>query len=154
MKLGCKKESPYNVDSQYIILRWLSNFFTIEISAIHIVDINLYPILVQEQLCKHWSLTWDSDWRYRWNRTCLDEHTFFKPLSFVFTCCVPAVLYYNSPKCHNTFVLMWILWDYSESWYVSITWMRSFKSFCFFSPILSFIVIYWCPLKPEQCDQN
>ncbi len=46
MKLGCKKESPYNVDSQYIILRWLSNFFTIEISAIHIVDINLYPILV------------------------------------------------------------------------------------------------------------
>ena len=101
MKLGCKKESPYNVDSQYIILRWLSNFFTIEISAIHVVDINLYPVLVQEQLCQHWSFSWNPNGRYRWNRTCLNEHAFFKSLSFVLTCSIAAVLYYNSPECHN-----------------------------------------------------
>ena len=115
------------------VLRCLSNFFTIEISAIHVVDINLYPVLVQEQLCQHWSFSRNPNRRYWRNRTCLDEHTFFKALSFVLTCSVAAVLYYNSPECHNTFVLMWILWDYSESRYFSIAWMRSFKSLTFSS---------------------
>ena len=119
--------------SQYIVLRWLSNFFTIEISAIHVVNNNLYPVLVQEQLCQHWSFSRNPNRRYWRNRTCLDEHTFFKALSFVLTCSVAAVLYYNSPECHNTFVLMWILWDYSESRYFSIAWMRSFKSLTFSS---------------------
>ena len=42
-----------------------SNLFTIEISTVHVVDINLYPILVQKQLCQHWSFTCDPDGRYR-----------------------------------------------------------------------------------------
>lgn len=97
------------------VLRRLSNLFTIEISTVHILNIYFYTVLVQKQLCQHWSFSWNPNGRYRRNRTCLDEHTFFKSLSFVFTSCVAAVFDYNSPKCHNNwfrwlFMIRFLIW--------------------------------------------
>lgn len=59
------------------VLRRLSNLFTIEISTVHVLNIYFYSVLVQKQLCQHWSFSWNPNGRYRRNRTCLDEHTFF-----------------------------------------------------------------------------
>ena len=97
------------------VLRRLSNLFTIEISTVHVLNIYFYTVLVQKQLCQHWSFSWNPNGRYRRNRTCLDEHTFFKSLSFVFTSSVAAVFDYNSPKCHNNwfrwlFMIRFLIW--------------------------------------------
>ena len=97
-----KNESSYLIWTLTIpVVNWLSNLFAIEISTVHVVDINLYTVLVQKQLCQHRAFTWDPYRRYWWNRTCFNEHPFFKTLTFVFTSSVTAVLNYNSPKCHN-----------------------------------------------------
>ena len=80
----------------------LVNPITREVRQAHLALINLDAILVQEEFHQHGTFTRLSE---RWccgHRTCLDEHTFFKALSFVLTCSVATVLYYNSPKCHNS----------------------------------------------------
>ena len=133
---------------KYVVLCLKSspNLVTVEIRPIHVVWINLNAILVHEKLSQHRLLASNTYWRCRGCCACFDEHTFFKALSLVLASSVTAVLDNNSPECHNTFVLMWILWDYSESRYFSIAWMRSFKSLTF-SSLLSWYFSRWQKLK-------
>ena len=88
---------------KYVVLYFKSssNFFAVEISTVHVVDINLYAILVQEQLRQHWAFSCNTNRWYWRDCTGFDEHALFKALTFVFTSSVAAVLDYNSPKCHN-----------------------------------------------------
>ena len=91
------------------VLRRLSNLFTIEISTVHVLNIYFYTVLVQKQLCQHWSFSCHPNGRYRRDRARFNKHAFFKALPLVFTCGIAAVLYYNSPKCHN-YIIIKIMW--------------------------------------------
>lgn len=80
----------------------LVNPITREVRQAHLALVDLDAILVQEKFHKHWTFTRLSQ---RWccgHRTCFDEHTLFKSLSFVFTCSVAAVFNYNFSKCQNS----------------------------------------------------
>lgn len=109
MKLGCKKKVHYKWTLNTPVLRRLSNLFTIEISTVHVLNIYFYTVLVQEQLCQHWSFSCHPNGRYRRDRARFNKHAFFKALPLVFTCGIAAVLYYNSPKCHN-YIIIKIMW--------------------------------------------
>ena len=108
-KIDKKRESTQRWTLIMPFLRRLSNLFAIEISTVHVIDINLYTILVPEQLCQHWSFSCHPNGRYRRDRARFNKHAFFKALPLVFTCGIAAVRYYNSPKCHN-YIIIKIMW--------------------------------------------